>query len=50
MNAYIFVCSEKLHKIFFIQRRKDRCRQCRLDFAATFIGSRDICCQTQKLS
>jgi len=34
----------------FVQRPKDRFRQRRLDFVAIFIGSRDICAQTQKLS
>jgi len=35
---------------FFVQRRKDHPRQRRLDFVTIFIGSRDICAQTQKLS
>jgi len=35
---------------FFVQRRKDRSRQRRLDYVDTFIGSRDICAQTRKLS
>jgi len=37
-------------KFFFVQRRNDRSRQCRLDFVTIFIGSRNIRGQTQKLS
>jgi len=40
----------RISQIFFVQRRKDRFRQRRLDFVAIFIGSKDICAQTQKLS
>ena len=50
MSAYNFVCSGRNFTIFFVQRRKDRTRQRRLDFVATFIRSRDICAQTRKLS
>jgi len=39
-----------ISQIFFIQRRKDRSRQRRLDYVVLFIGSRDICAQTRKLS
>jgi len=49
MSAYYFVRSgPNFTKIFFIERRKDRSRQRRLDFVATFIGSRDIRGQTRK--
>jgi len=50
MSAYNFVRSEPNFTIFFVQRTKDRARQRRLDFVATFIASRDICAQTRKLS
>jgi len=50
MSAYNFVRSGMNFIIFFVQRRKDRFRQRRLDFVAIFIASRDICAQTQKLS
>ena len=50
MNAYIFVrIGRNFTKIFFVQRRKDR-HQRRLDYVAIFIGSKDICAQTRKLS
>jgi len=39
-----------ISQIFFVKRRKDRSRQRRLDFVVIFIGSRDICGQTRKLS
>jgi len=39
-----------VHRICFVQRRKGRSRQSRLDFVAIFIGSRNIRAQTQKLS
>jgi len=39
-----------ISQIFFVQRRKDRARQRRLDFVAIFIDSRDIHGQTRKLS
>jgi len=35
---------------FFVQCRKDRSCQRRLDYVVIFIDSRDICAQTQKLS
>jgi len=35
---------------FFVQCRKDRPRQHHLDYVVIFIGSRDICAQTRKLS
>jgi len=35
---------------FFFQRSKDSSSQRRLDFVATFMGFRDVCAQTQKLS
>jgi len=41
---------DRISQIFFVQRPKDRSRQRRLHFVAIFIGSRDICAQTQKLS
>jgi len=50
MSAYNFVRSGNFTKIFFVQRRWDRSHQRRLDFVAIFIGSRDICAQTRKLS
>jgi len=50
MSTYNFVRSGRNFKKFFVQRRKDRSRQRRLDFVAIIIGSRDICVQTQKLS
>jgi len=40
----------EFHKKFFVQRQKDLSRQRCLDYVVTFIGSRDICAQTQKLS
>jgi len=39
-----------ISQFFFVQRRKDRSRQRRLDFVAIFIGFRDIRGQTRKLS
>jgi len=39
-----------ISQIFFVQRRKDRPRQRRLDYVVIFIGSRDIRGQTRKLS
>jgi len=39
----------EFHKFFF-QRPKDLSRQRRLDFVATFIGSKHIRGQTRKLS
>jgi len=50
MSAYNFVCSGRNFTIFFVSRTRDPTRQCRLDFVVTFIVSRDICGQTQKLS
>jgi len=51
MGAYNFVYGGRnFTKFFFVQHRKDRARQRRLDFVAIFIGSRDICAQTQKSS
>ena len=51
VNAYNFVRSGRnFIKKFFVQRRKDRTCQRRLDFVAIFIGSRDIRGQTRKLS
>jgi len=50
MSAYNFVRSGANFTNFFVQRPKDRARQRRLDFVATFIGSRDICAQSRKLS
>jgi len=51
MSAYNLVRSgQNFTKIFFLQRRKDRSRQRRLDYFVIFIVSRDICNQTQKLS
>ena len=40
----------EFHKMSFVQRRKDRSRQRRLDYVVTFISSRDICAQTRKVS
>jgi len=37
-------------QIFVVQRGKDHSRQRRLDCVVIFIGSKDICAQTQKLS
>jgi len=37
-------------QIFFVQRRNDRTCQRRLDYVVIFIGLRDICAQTRKLS
>jgi len=48
MSAYNFVRSGQNFTIYFVQRRKNSTRQRRLDFVATFIGSRDICAQTRK--
>jgi len=51
MSAYNFVRSKpNFTKFLFVQRRKDRSRQRRLDFVAIFIGSRDIRDQTRKMS
>jgi len=51
MSAYNFVHSgPNFAKFLFVQCPKDRSRQRRLDFVAIFIGSRDICAQTRKLS
>jgi len=41
---------DRILQIFFVQRRNDRSRQRRLDYVVNFIGSRDICAQTRKLS
>ena len=41
---------DRISQIFFVQRRKDPFRQCRLAFVAIFIDSTDICGQTRKLS
>jgi len=41
---------DRISQNFFVQRRKDRSRQRRLDFVTIFIGSRDIRSQTRKLS
>jgi len=46
MSANNFVRSGRNFTIFFVQRRKDRSRQRRLDFVAIFIVSRDIRGQT----
>ena len=50
MSAYNFVRSGRNFTNFFVQRRKDRARQRRLDFVAISIGFRDIRGQTRKLS
>ena len=50
MSAYNFVRSGPNFTKIFVQRRKDRSRQRRLDFVAIFIGSRYIRGQTRKLS
>jgi len=51
MSAYNFVRSgPNFTKKIFVQRGMDSSRQRRLDFFAGFIGSRDICAQTQQLS
>jgi len=51
MSAYNFVRSERnFTKFSFVQRPKDRFRQRRLRIVAIFIGSREICAQTRKLS
>jgi len=51
MSAYNFIYSGRnFTKFFFVQRRKDRSRQRRLDYVPIFIGSRDIRGQTRKLS
>jgi len=50
MSAYNFVPSGPNLRIFFVQRVEDRPCQRRLDFVTIFIGSRDICAQTRKLS
>jgi len=51
MSAYNFVRSgPNFTKKFFVQRPKDIARKRRLDFVTIFIGSRDICAQTRKLS
>jgi len=39
-----------ISQIFFVQRRKDRTCQRRLDFVAIFIDFKDIRGQTQNLS
>jgi len=46
----MFALWTEFHKIFFVQRSKDRFRQRRLHIVAIFIGSRGICAQTRKLS
>jgi len=47
MSAYNFVRGGRnFTKFFFVQCRKDRARQRRLDLVAIFSGSRDICAQT----
>ena len=51
MSAYNFVRSgPNFTTFFFVQRVKDRPCQRHLDFVTIFIGSRDICAQTRKLS
>jgi len=40
---------DRISKVFLVQRPKNRIRQRRLHVVAIFIGSRDICVQTQKL-
>ena len=50
MRAYNFVHSGRNFTFFFVQRRKDRSRQRRLDFVAIFIRSEDIFAQIRKLS
>jgi len=50
MSAYNFVRSGPNFTKFFVQCPKDRFRQWRLHIVAIFIGSRDICAQTRKLS
>jgi len=39
-----------ISQIFFVEHRRDRTIQRRLDFVAIFIGFKDIRGQTQKLS
>jgi len=36
--------------MFFVQRRKNRSRQRHLDYVVIFIGFKNICAQTWKLS
>jgi len=50
MSAYNFIRILRNFTIFFVQRRKNRSRQRRLDLVDIFIVSRDICGQTRKLS
>jgi len=51
MSAYNFVRSgPNFTKLLLFNAQKDRSHQRRLDFVAIFIGSRDICTQTRKLS
>jgi len=50
MSAYNFVHSGRNFTKSFVQGRRDRAHQHCLDFVAIFIGSRNICTQTQKLS
>ena len=49
-SAYNFVRSGRNLTNFFVQHRKDRSRQRRLDIVAIFISSRDTRGQTRKLS
>ena len=50
ISAYNLVRGGQNFTNFFVQRRKDRSRQRRLDCVVVFIGSRDIRGQTRKLS
>jgi len=50
MSAYNFVPSVRNFTIIFYSTSKDRPRKRRLDYVAIFIGFRDICAQTRKLS
>ena len=51
MSAYNFVrCGPNFTKIFLFNAQKDRFHHRRLHIVAIFIGSRDICAQTRKLS
>jgi len=51
MSAYNFVRSgQNFTNFFFVQRRKNRTCQRRLDCVAIFIGFKDIRGQTRKLS
>jgi len=51
MSAYNFVRSgPNFTKFFLFNAQKDSARQRHLDFVAIFIGSRDICAPSRKLS